>query len=931
MNESDKTMSSTKLKRKNLNREQDDKMRVNAEFIYKGDECRHNPQCPSKKSRKRKKRHSSKNNGIENKKLNETTITSSQKNFDIRAAESVDSDKIGTDFHKMMPGEYHLLASGKCKKREKVKHKRRNDEEFEAYGYENVEGSKIKFERCGEAAKLVGDKDSMTRHQRHEKKRKMDTEEESAREHKHIKKKRKKRSGEMEDGKVLQSGMSSNIMKSQSKLDAGVHDSEMIQRQKLKSETDKTDKEKKHKKKRNKERKLTAFVVSPEGVSCEEERAKEAPEIPCPADCISLPGGTYYLMNDVAAARGKEAKQKSQSRIHEIDNISPCRKKRKHDNDWTVRDSCDVYLNNNLESKGQKFCTEKANQTVSDLASDATRQDIEIIVSKKRKRKKRKRECFDRVEQTANTYEFSPGQMIVDQKDLSCSPKRRKSKHRNDTNNADNRISKKIKVMISKSSNVQRQLNCTSNNEDKRKVNRDAGHADKKKAHVKQTWFGKADEIDSDNDLNDFAFPSIHGADDVSSSLESDVEEFLKASINQTIMSMEEVPGSSITVDGIYRTEQANLTKFNSSNQKLCEHKIEASFLPTANDSSESDSCQAGQAKDTISKGVNFGKYRKNGLDPELRFLWNLKPADIEQLKREGIQFETGVWTKDETDILERNMIEFCDITGMSLEGLKNLISDRSTASRKTKKQLGVYYMLASGLNRKLKDVHRKLMRSAHPSHSLGAWTVQEETLFLELYQKYGSQWSKIGREMGRSQDSVRDQMVKIQRGKLREGLTNATEAHTLGRWKSDEEERLLKAVDDLSHKIQDKDDEENEKEIPIYWKAVAVRVNTRNAEQCRIKWAYDLSWKRPGQEVKKWTNEDLAKFLTFLRECGEKYEKHVNWMKIGNDLGRPEPGIVLRIKWLHFKRQVPGFKVLEFQEILDWLVKNKVPKLLGK
>ena len=765
----------------------------------------------------------------------------------------------------------------------------------------------------------------MTKYQKDQQKREMDTGHDrpfverdgTSRYHKQKKKKRKKknRSKDLTSEKVSQIEILSNITKAQNNLSAAVHVSEMVQHKKLQSGTYETRKETKHKKKKNKKRKHTNLRVSPEGLSFEIERTKEEdPEIYSPTDCISQPGSTFCAFKVGATAIDNAAKQKSNSGIHEVDDISPCRKKRKRENDSTINDSSGVDLNDNLEGQGQKLCTEVVKQKIGELATNVKKQEIEIVVSKERKLRKPKHKTCNWAARMTNNYDLSFGQMTSNQKDLSCSPKKRKKAKRNGTNNPE-------------IGNAQRQLDGTLKNQDKREVNRNATQENEEKARVKQACCGETNDLDSDNGLDEFTFPNIHGTD-VSSSSESDVEGCLKASLKQTILSMEEMPASCKPVDAS-KTGQEHLGKCGASSQRCPEHKAEASFSSTANDSCVS--CQARQAKDSVSKGANFRKDKKNGLDPELRYLWNLKPADIEQLKREGIHFETGVWTKDETDILQRNMIDFCDTTGMSLKDLKDLISDRSTASRKTKKQLGIYYMLASGLNRKMKDVHRKLMRSAHPSHSLGAWTVQEETLFLELYQEYGSQWSKIGREMGRSQDSVRDQMIRIQRGKVRKGLQNATEIRTLGRWKSDEKERLQKAVDKLSPKIEGRGDKENEKEMSIYWKAVAVHVKTRNAEQCRIKWAYDLSWKKQGQEVEKWTNEDLAKFLTLLRKCREKYEKHVDWVKIGKNLGRPEPGIVLRIKWLHFKRQVPGFKVLEFQEILDWLMKNKVPKLLGK
>ena len=314
-----------------------------------------------------------------------------------------------------------------------------------------------------------------------------------------------------------------------------------------------------------------------------------------------------------------------------------------------------------------------------------------------------------------------------------------------------------------------------------------------------------------------------------------------------------------------------------------------------------------------------------------LRMKWKLNPADLEQMRREAIKFEYGIWTRDETEILENNIMEVCKTTNMSLVDVKKLLIDKSSAGRKTRTEVGIYPILASGLNRRLSDIVNKLRQIVNPDNYKGGWTFQEERKVLKLYKTYGVQWSRIANDMARSVTSVHNKIRRLLRGKLCEGLDNVTEVRAFGPWKRDEEERLIEAVEESLKKNKHNCDKRYRKKDKINWEAVTTHVKTRNSEQCRLKWAYDLSWKKPGQKANKWTNQELAKFLTLLSECGEKYEKHVNWVKLGKDLEKPESGVVLRVKWLHFKRQVPGYKLLEFQEILDWLMNNKVPRLLGK
>eukprot|EP00112_Aurelia_sp_Birch-Aquarium-sp1_P026100 Seg904.3 transcript_id=Seg904.3/GoldUCD/mRNA.D3Y31 product="Cyclin-D-binding Myb-like transcription factor 1" protein_id=Seg904.3/GoldUCD/D3Y31 len=335
------------------------------------------------------------------------------------------------------------------------------------------------------------------------------------------------------------------------------------------------------------------------------------------------------------------------------------------------------------------------------------------------------------------------------------------------------------------------------------------------------------------------------------------------------------------------------------------------------------------KSKSNGSKRAKTVDSKQKGIDHELRLKWILDPEDLAQLKNEGIQFETGVWTNNEVEILEGNMKDACKSLKMSIADMKKLLADRSMDARQRRTELGVYPILARGLNRTMRSVFERLKTSINPDNYKGEWTFQEEKRVLELYRKYGNQWLKIGEEIGRSQTSVSHKVRRILGGDVRKGIDKMTEISAFGPWKRDEEDRLLKALKDLAKKTKDKDKGKKEK-TPIQWIPVAVQVKTRNAEQCRVKWEYDLCWKKPGEISKKWTGNDFAKLLTLVSECGETHEKNVDWVKIKKELGKPESAVVVKKKWLNMKRKVPGFKLLDFKDHNKWLMQNKVPRMLG-
>ena len=122
-----------------MKREEDDKARENTELVNERNETYF--YSPSeKKSRKRKKHHLANKSRFENRKRHKTMMTASQEeNFEIRVKESVDSGKLGTDFHE------YLLASEESKERGRVKYIRMSDEGLEFYGDEKLVGKSVKL------------------------------------------------------------------------------------------------------------------------------------------------------------------------------------------------------------------------------------------------------------------------------------------------------------------------------------------------------------------------------------------------------------------------------------------------------------------------------------------------------------------------------------------------------------------------------------------------------------------------------------------------------------------------------------------------------------------------------------------------------------------------------------------------------------------
>eukprot|EP00112_Aurelia_sp_Birch-Aquarium-sp1_P010267 Seg2199.4 transcript_id=Seg2199.4/GoldUCD/mRNA.D3Y31 product="Cyclin-D-binding Myb-like transcription factor 1" protein_id=Seg2199.4/GoldUCD/D3Y31 len=521
-----------------------------------------------------------------------------------------------------------------------------------------------------------------------------------------------------------------------------------------------------------------------------------------------------------------------------------------------IKEKTDIGLSCKELVIGQKGHTVRLLKKDCNQTIEVNKQDTSTNFVRKRKKKKSKHQSNDLQERHAvdaacvslNTGKLCEKQVIERENGSSHCSKRIKIECINDLECDEKKTlgSDEVEARILKSTNVQGKfegVDCS-----KIDIKGGTDKVNEKRTSVPRTCLDAENDLGNDNDQADFIFPNIYGSDgDSSGSSESEEDD----------LAIEHLTLFELMADN---NDQSDSWKARDATDSKDDNAVE-------NASPEDLSKQPKINKQAL-------KNKLQGLDHDLRFKWHLRPADIDKLKHEGIQFETGKWTKDEVEILESNMIEFCDTAGMSLQEFKNLLMDKSATGRKIKKELGVYTILTVGLNRKIDNVYRKTVTCIDPCNHKGEWSIQEENNLLELYRKYGCRWSKIGSELGRSLDSVCEKIRRLLIGDLHKGFDNVTPS-IQGPWTTDEEDRLLKLVKEFSTKIECNDDKESGKRKPICWVTVAAHFKTRTYDQCRMKWLNDLSWKKPGQKVRRWPNEDLAKFLTLLNDCGEKYDKH--------------------------------------------------------
>ncbi|GIY58885.1 cyclin-D-binding Myb-like transcription factor 1 [Caerostris extrusa] len=257
---------------------------------------------------------------------------------------------------------------------------------------------------------------------------------------------------------------------------------------------------------------------------------------------------------------------------------------------------------------------------------------------------------------------------------------------------------------------------------------------------------------------------------------------------------------------------------------------------------------------------------------------WFTSKEEKVTLHSKGHIWKTGMWSKEEVELLENNIQLYCKITNPS-----TVVFEMAKDERKD-----FYRIIAKGLNRPLFSVYRRVIRM--------------------LRSVYGNDWQAIGAAMGRSASSIKD------RCRLMKDNCNQ------GKWLQAEEGRLTDAVYNLANALPGEMVSSG-----LSWAVVAERVGTRSEKQCRTKWLNYLNWKvAKGTE---WTREDDITLINRISNINVTDENEVDWALLSKNWRSVRSPQWLRGKWWNLKRHVPKANVIPFREICDYLYTHLVMK----
>uniref|UniRef100_A0A3P9CGC7 Cyclin-D-binding Myb-like transcription factor 1 n=1 Tax=Maylandia zebra TaxID=106582 RepID=A0A3P9CGC7_9CICH len=266
---------------------------------------------------------------------------------------------------------------------------------------------------------------------------------------------------------------------------------------------------------------------------------------------------------------------------------------------------------------------------------------------------------------------------------------------------------------------------------------------------------------------------------------------------------------------------------------------------------------------------------------------WFTTKEDKDTLANKGHKWKQGMWSKEEIDILMRNIDQY--VKGRGIEDPAEIIFEMSKEERKD-----FYRSVALGLNRPLFAVYRRVLRMYDNRNHVGKYTPDEIEKLKALREKHGNDWATIGAALGRSASSVKD------RCRLMKDTCNT------GKWSEDEERRLAEVVYEMAGVSPG-----SAVTGGVSWATVADRVRTRSEKQCRSKWLNYLNWKHSGGT--EWTKEDDLNLVRRISELDVDDENEIKWEDLAGGWSSVRSPQWLRSKWWSIKRQVANHKDIPF------------------
>ncbi|XP_042308922.1 transcription termination factor 1-like isoform X2 [Sceloporus undulatus] len=310
----------------------------------------------------------------------------------------------------------------------------------------------------------------------------------------------------------------------------------------------------------------------------------------------------------------------------------------------------------------------------------------------------------------------------------------------------------------------------------------------------------------------------------------------------------------------------------------------------------------------------------------------------FKHFKKQGISVRFGRFSKQENELLRKNMEAFLEESGIS-SAEKLLFSDRFPEEHahltRLKRDSLFGLKIAQGIPRPWRLVYYRAKKMFDPRNYNGKYS-KKETENLKKYQSlHGNEWKKMSELMNRSSHSLH---LKYDEMKSK---------FNSGAWSKEEIKKLLDTLKEiLWAKVKGLDSTQKPKNTDqamllrenlykgIPWFQVEAKVGTRRWKQCKRKWLYIVTRKMSHGMMKNHGLENLKfkiNFIERLYELDVEDIEDVDWDDLSRIIGNVPPDYVRNRFYKIKSMYVPQWRKKTFSEIIDYLHKNILPNLRSK
>ncbi|KAJ8086812.1 RNA polymerase I enhancer binding protein [Marasmius tenuissimus] len=298
-----------------------------------------------------------------------------------------------------------------------------------------------------------------------------------------------------------------------------------------------------------------------------------------------------------------------------------------------------------------------------------------------------------------------------------------------------------------------------------------------------------------------------------------------------------------------------------------------------------------------------------------------LSTSKLDELVRSrGLVYKKGKFSNIEEQQLDNAIENYRIAKGLTYDQLLDMIFQKQDKDKDN--SFWSEITLAVPL-RPIISVYHHVRRKRNPLQKQGKWMPAEDDKLREAVASMGQQWEKVSLIVGRRGSDCRD--------RWRNHISGSEERVT-GKWSKEEEEKLIKIVEDMTVKRGKSLDDE------VFWGNVsALMGNKRNRQQCRIKWTDCLSKivKKDGSNPR-WNNQDAYILVHKLDSLNVRDDTEIDWRTLGDEDWNHWSAHALQRRWLTMKRSIKGHEEMTFREIMEILKAKKthfevVPKVKRK